>query len=93
MSQLTGAPPTADATQPRTPEQIEAEIALTRESLAVEIDVLQERLSPANLAQAAKARAIGLLRRPDGSLDAVRVAAAASVALVLVTYLVRRRRL
>ena len=93
MSQSTGAPPAADTHPARTPQQIEAEIQRTRESLAGEIDILQERLSPASVARAAKDRALGLVRRPDGSLDPVRVAAAAGVALVLVTYLVRRRRL
>ena len=77
----------------RKPEQIEAEIVQARDSLADSIDVLENRLRPANLVQAAKDRAIGLFKRPDGSLDVKRTAIAAGVGLVLVTYLVRRRRL
>lgn len=77
----------------RSPDQIEAEIEATRESLADDIDVLQVRLSPANLAQAAKEKVLGVFRRPDGSLDPVRTGVAVTVAVVLVAYLVRRRRL
>ena len=77
----------------RTPEQIEAEIARARDDLADSIDVIEDRLRPANLVEAAKARAAGLLKRPDGTLDPMRVAVVAGVGLVLVTYLVRRRRL
>jgi hypothetical protein len=77
----------------RSPDQIEAEIARTRESLADDIDVLQERLSPANLMQRAKARVVGVFQRPDGSLDPVRTGIAVGVGVVLVVYLVRRRNL
>ena len=75
----------------RTPEEIEADIERTRESLADDIDVLQDRLSPANLMAAAKERVLGFFRHPDGSLDPVRTAAAVGVAVVLVAYVVRRR--
>ena len=91
MSQPTGAPPADTAQAARTPEQIEAEIARTRESLADEIDVLQDRLSPASLAGAARDLVLRPLRRPDGSFDPVRTAAAATVAVILLAYLVRRR--
>ena len=77
----------------RSPEQIEAEIARARDDLADSIDVLENKLRPANLVEAAKARAVGLLKRPDGTLDPKRVAVVAGVGLVLVTYFVRRRRL
>jgi Protein of unknown function (DUF3618) len=77
----------------RKPEQIEAEIAEARDALADSIDVIENRLRPANLIQAAKERAIGLILRPDGSIDPKRAAAVAGVGLLLVTYFVRRRRL
>jgi Protein of unknown function (DUF3618) len=77
----------------RTPEQIEAEIVRARDDLADSIDVIENKLRPANLVEAAKARAVGLLKRPDGTLDPKRVAVVAGVGLVLVTYFVRRRRL
>jgi hypothetical protein len=77
----------------RTPEQIEAEIVRARDDLADSIDVIENKLRPANLVQAAKTRAARLLKRPDGTLDPKRVAVVAGVGLVLVTYLVRRRRL
>ena len=83
----------AAARTARTPDQIEAEIARTRESLADDIDVLQERLSPANLMQRAKARVVGVFHRPDGSLDPVRTAIAVGAGVVLVAYFVRRRNL
>jgi Protein of unknown function (DUF3618) len=77
----------------RSPEQIEAEIARTRENLADSIDVIEDKLRPANLIDAAKNRALGLLKRPDGSLDPKRAAVVAGVGLILVTYFVRRRKL
>jgi hypothetical protein len=77
----------------RSPEQIEAEIARARDDLADSIDVIENKLRPANLIEAAKARAVGLLKGPDGSFDPKRVAVVAGVGLILVTYFVRRRRL
>jgi hypothetical protein len=77
----------------RTPAQIEAEIARTRENLAGRVDQLQDRLSPGALAAVAKDKALGVFRRKDGSLDPVRTGVAVGVAVLLVTYLVRRRRL
>jgi type VI protein secretion system component VasF len=77
--------------QTRTPAQIEAEIEQTRQDLAGAIDTLQDRLSPAGVAQALKDKAMGALRRPDGSLDPVRTSAVVGVALILVLYLIRRR--
>jgi Protein of unknown function (DUF3618) len=82
----------ADQTD-RKPEQIEAEIVQARDSLADSLDEIENRLRPANLVQAAKDRVMGLVRRPDGSIDPRRAAAAAGVGLLLVTYLVRRRRI
>jgi hypothetical protein len=77
----------------RKPELIEAEIVQARDSLADSLDVIESRLRPANLVQSAKDRAMGLVQRPDGSLDPRRAAAVAGVALLLAVYLVRRRRL
>lgn len=85
----------------RTPAQIEADIARERAQLAATVDHLSERFSPETLAAQVKeqvsTRARGMLTRPwqrgDGTVDPVRVAATAAVGLLLVTYLVRRRRL
>ena len=77
----------------RKPEHIEAEIVQARDSLADTLDVLENKLRPANLIQAAKDRAIGVVRRPDGSLDPRRAAIVAGAGLILVTYFIRRRRL
>jgi Protein of unknown function (DUF3618) len=77
----------------RKPEQIEVEIAQARDDLADSLDVIENKLRPANLIQAAKDRAMGVLRAPDGSLDPRRVAAVAGIGLVLVTYFMRRRKL
>lgn len=77
----------------RKPEQIEAEIAQARDSLASTIDTLENRLRPANLIQAAKDKAIGVVRRPDGSIDPRRAAIVAGAGLILVTYFIRRRKL
>lgn len=77
----------------RSPEQIEAEIARARDSLADSIDVIEDRLRPANLLEAAKAKAVAFFQGPDGALDPKRLAIAAGVGLVVLTYLVRRRRI
>ncbi len=93
MSQPTGAATGTERPAARSPQQIEAEIEATRTSLAGNLDVLQERLSPASLAQAARDKVMGVVRRDDGSLDPVRASVAAGVVLVIALYLIRRRRL
>ncbi|MFI5101317.1 MAG: DUF3618 domain-containing protein [Actinomycetes bacterium] len=77
----------------RTPDQIEAEIAATRTELTGNIETLQRRLSPASLAEAARDKVVGVIRRDDGSLDPVRASVVAGVVVVLTLYLIRRRRL
>ena len=77
----------------RTPAQIEADIASTRADLADRLDVLENKVRPANLIAAAKQRALGLVTLPDGSPDPKKAAIAGAVVLVFVVYLVRRRRL
>ena len=98
MSMVTGSatdstPPEETRPAPRSPDQIEAEIEATRTALAGRIDALQHKVSPASLAQAARNRAMRVFQRDDGSLDPVRTSIAAGVAVVLVLYVVRRRRL
>ncbi len=93
MSQPTAPVSASSRAAARTPQQIEAEIEAARASLAGTIDVLQHRLSPGTIALAVKDKAVGMLKRDDGSVDPVRVAAFAGVTLVLVVYVVRRRRL
>jgi Protein of unknown function (DUF3618) len=72
-------------------QQIEADIARTRQSLVETMDVLEYRLRPASLLDDVGQRVIGLFRNPDGSLRTVRVAAVGGVALLTVAYLIRRR--
>jgi len=55
--------------------------------------VLENKVRPANLIAAAKERALGLVRLPDGTPDPKKAAIAGAVVLVFVVYLVRRRRL
>jgi len=86
-------PARPDRPAPRSPAQIEAEIEATRTALADHIETLQDRLSPASIAQAAKDRVLRVVKRDDGSLDPVRASVAAGVAVVLVLYLIRRRRI
>jgi hypothetical protein len=85
----------ADATSSpaRTPAEIEAEIARTRDRLVTNVDQLQQRLSPGALAAVAKEKAVGVFKRPDGSLDPVRTGVTAGVVLILVVFVIRRRRL
>ena len=91
--------PAADSTSrpvrqaPRSPAEIEAEIGRTREELATRVDELQARVSPGAIAGAVKDKALGVFKRPDGSLDPIRTGAAVGIALLLVTYAIRRRRL
>lgn len=80
-------------TQPRTTDQIEAEIEATRTALVGRFETLQRRLSPGSVVQVAKDRVLRVVKRDDGSYDPVRVSVAASVALVLVVYVIRRTRL
>ena len=86
------APPAAQRPA-RSPAEIEADIVRTRDALADRVDELQDRISPASLAGKVKDKALGVFKRPDGSVDPVRTGVAVGVALLLVTYLVRRRRL
>jgi hypothetical protein len=88
---------TADQARPerrpaRTPDEIEAEMVATRDRLTTGLATLQNRVSPASLAQVAVDRVLRVVRREDGSLDPVRVSVAAGVVLVLGLYAVRRRR-
>jgi hypothetical protein len=72
-------------------QQIETEIARTRQSLAETMDVLEYRLRPASLLEDVGDRVLGIFRKPDGSVRVGRVAAVGGVALFAVAYLVRRR--
>jgi Protein of unknown function (DUF3618) len=77
----------------RKPEEIEADIARARDNLADSIDVIEDKLRPANLLAGAKARVMSVVQTDDGALDPKRVAVLAGVTLLLLTYFVRRARL
>lgn len=77
----------------RTPEQIERDIAVTRERLANTIDEISERVKPANVARNAKTSLLAQVRAGDGSWRYERIGAvAAVVAAYIAVKLVRRRR-
>ncbi len=86
-------PPVPQVSPTRPPQEIEADIAATRETLADAIDAITERMQPANIASRAKDRVIALYKRDDGSVDPVRAGATAGVVLIVALYLIRRRRL
>ncbi len=92
----TAAPTPGQAAPPRptrSPAEIEAEIVRTRNALSDSLDVLEAKVSPANLVAGAKAKVIGVVQTPDGALDPKKAAIVVTVVVVLVAYLVRRRRL
>jgi hypothetical protein len=71
----------------RDPDALVKEIERTRENLARTIDTLTERVSPANLARRAMARARDQASRPQVQIGAAAVTVAALALLVW-----RRRR-
>jgi hypothetical protein len=77
----------------RTPEEIEAEIVRTRDSLSDSLDVIEAKVRPSNLIAVARAKAMSVVTTKDGSLDPKKAGAVAAVVLVLVVYVIRRRRL
>jgi hypothetical protein len=81
----------SESTSARSPEQIEAEIVSTRDSLADSVDELSMRMRPSYVIGEAKDRTLAFFHRADGSLDPRKVGGAAAVGAVLVLYLIRRR--
>jgi hypothetical protein len=89
-------PPTPQVPQvppARPPQEIEADIAATRETLADAIDAITERMQPANIASRAKERMVAFYKKDDGSVDPVKAGATATVVVIVALYLIRRRRL
>jgi hypothetical protein len=72
----------------RDPDQLVKEIERTRESLARTIDELTQRVSPANVARRAAGRVREQVARPQVQLGA----GAAAAAVLVVAYLMWRRR-
>jgi hypothetical protein len=60
--------------------RLEAQIEQARDSLAVTIDQIAERVAPANVAAEAKSKARSIVMNPDGSLKKDRVIKIAAVA-------------
>jgi hypothetical protein len=76
---------------PRTPEQIEADMAAARERLAATVDELAYRTQPSTLVNTAKQSALGWFRDPDsGQPRWGRIAAVAGSLVVLIVYRARR---
>lgn len=78
-------------------EQLQAEIAASRDRLAATIDLLTSKATPkalmARQSEAARARFASATRTPQGDLRTERLAAvAAAVAIVLVVNCLLRRR-
>jgi len=93
VPQVPPAPQAPQAPSARPPQEIEADIAATRETLADAIDAITERMQPANIATRAKDRVIAFYKKDDGSVDPVKAGATAGVVLIVALYLIRRRRL
>jgi len=72
---------------PRSPDQIESDLAATRDRLASTIDSLHERVKPENIAKQALGKVKGVYIKPGGGIRVERVAATAVavVGLVLVS--------
>jgi hypothetical protein len=89
--------PSVNGSRGRTPAQIEAELAATRERLAATVDSLVDRVHPKSLATRGIAQAKDAVVAEDGSLRTerlVKLAAAAGgaiVGLLMLRRLFRRR--
>ncbi len=83
--------PAADSQPARTPAQIEAEIALTRERLATTVDAIADRVKPANVARRGVESARSTVIDERGDLRAQRVAILAAAVAVAVGLLIWRR--
>ncbi len=83
MTQATGATDSTapDGSEPRTPAEIEREIEATRSRLAGTIDQIGERVSPASIAQRAKATALAQVVDEKGAIRTKRVLAAGGTAV------------
>jgi Protein of unknown function (DUF3618) len=75
----TGSTVSGNGTQPRTPQQIEAELARTRESLAGTMDAIVDRVTPQNVARRLGDRVKAQFVDGAGRIRAERVAAVAGV--------------
>lgn len=74
-------------------EQIEADLAVTRERLAVTIDTIAERVNPRNLAQQGTAGAKALVIDPAGGPRLARIGiVAGAVGAVIVLFVLAGRR-
>lgn len=72
----------------RDPNTIKQEIDQTRDQLAATIDSLAERANPRRLADDAKTRVIGFLRKPIVTVSLVGIG---SVVVVVVIHKIRNR--
>lgn len=70
---------------------LEEQIERSREELAASIDAIAEKVAPANVASAAKAKARGIVVDSDGNLKKDKVAIVGGIALAFVTFIVWRR--
>jgi hypothetical protein len=84
-------PPSAPADRERTPAEIEAEIAATRERLAGTVDAIADRVKPANVARRGAESARAQVVDEQGQVRTTRAAAIAAAAVALVGLAVWRR--
>ena len=68
----------------RTPQEIEADLAETRERLAATVDVLVQRVQPKELASRGAQRAKLMIMTPDGRLRTKRVVMALAAVVTVV---------
>lgn len=76
----------------RTPQEIEADLAETRERLAATVDALVQRVQPRELASRGAQRAKLTVMTRDGQLRTTRVVVAVAVAVAVVGVIVLRKR-
>ncbi len=88
---LSPPPPTETVDRDRSPQQIERDIEVTRERLAVTIDEIGERVKPANVVRRGRESALAQVRTPDGQLRTERVAPVAAAAAALLLLVVSRK--
>jgi hypothetical protein len=96
MSESTRSTQGAQSAQPRSVDQIEAEIAAARTRLADTVDELQHRTAPKEIVrrqvEGMKARLMDATHTPDGQLRTERVAALAALGAALIGLGVWQRR-
>ncbi len=75
---------TTETPKPRSADQIEADIAATRDRIAGTLDTLQDKVKPENILKSGLAKVKGIYFKEDGGVRVERVAATAAVVVGVV---------